>query len=492
MDGVKQRVSLITLGVADLGRARAFYEALGWETGARARATTSSSSRPARWSLALWDRARLAEDSGVEDGGGWGGVTLALNFGSARGGRRGDRGGARRRRDDRPRARRDLLGRLQRRLRRPRRPPLGDRPQPALDGHRGRRRPAWLSRGAGRAHLNLVESSRLLFELDPGAEIEAGERLALRRRQRRQPDDHQRRLPRSTTGSSRPSCSPGRGSSSAAAAAASPLWARGGVAEDARADLGRRSGRLQERLRDAGDDPRRAGRGAPARRRGRAAPADAAEDAERVLADRGGGLRRRRLPARGLRLLRGPRASSPRPGGEALAFLADLDGAPVAIAMTIVNHGDRRDLLGRQPRGGSRQGDRPGGDARRRRTPASTSAPTSPRCRPRRWASRSTGRWATRRSTTTACCSPPRPRPDRRSALGLEHVHPHDQAILEPPAVDHPRVGDQLARAGVVDDLVDVDVDAAVLPRTRSPRARPGSRSPRTGGSSRPRPRRGR
>ncbi|MGH2805135.1 MAG: VOC family protein, partial [Thermoleophilaceae bacterium] len=28
---------------------------------------------------ALWDRARLAEDSGVEDGGGWGGVTLAHN-----------------------------------------------------------------------------------------------------------------------------------------------------------------------------------------------------------------------------------------------------------------------------------------------------------------------------------------------------------------------------------------------------------------------------
>ena len=29
--------------------------------------------------VALWDRARLAADSGVEDGGGWGGVTLAYN-----------------------------------------------------------------------------------------------------------------------------------------------------------------------------------------------------------------------------------------------------------------------------------------------------------------------------------------------------------------------------------------------------------------------------
>ena len=32
--------------------------------------------------VALWDRASLAHDSGVEDGGGWGGVTLAHNVGS--------------------------------------------------------------------------------------------------------------------------------------------------------------------------------------------------------------------------------------------------------------------------------------------------------------------------------------------------------------------------------------------------------------------------
>jgi uncharacterized protein len=38
-----QRVSLITLGVADLARARAFYEALGWKSARRG----SSSSRPA-------------------------------------------------------------------------------------------------------------------------------------------------------------------------------------------------------------------------------------------------------------------------------------------------------------------------------------------------------------------------------------------------------------------------------------------------------------
>ncbi len=30
MTGMEQRISLVTLGVTDLGRARAFYEALGW------------------------------------------------------------------------------------------------------------------------------------------------------------------------------------------------------------------------------------------------------------------------------------------------------------------------------------------------------------------------------------------------------------------------------------------------------------------------------
>jgi len=30
MTGMEQRISLVTLGVIDLGRARAFYEALGW------------------------------------------------------------------------------------------------------------------------------------------------------------------------------------------------------------------------------------------------------------------------------------------------------------------------------------------------------------------------------------------------------------------------------------------------------------------------------
>jgi len=78
---MKQRVSLITLGVTDLGHARGFYEALGWRTGAEAEDDVVFF-QAGDMVLALWDRAKLAEDSCVADGGGWGGIALALNFGS--------------------------------------------------------------------------------------------------------------------------------------------------------------------------------------------------------------------------------------------------------------------------------------------------------------------------------------------------------------------------------------------------------------------------
>jgi uncharacterized protein len=78
---VKQRISLITLGVGDLGRARRFYEALGWQTGAGPEDDVVFF-QAGDMIVALWDRARLAEDSSVEDSGGWGGITLALNFAS--------------------------------------------------------------------------------------------------------------------------------------------------------------------------------------------------------------------------------------------------------------------------------------------------------------------------------------------------------------------------------------------------------------------------
>ena len=78
---MKQRVSLITLGVRDLARARRFYEALGWETGAEPDDDVVFF-QAGDMIFALWGRDQLAEDSEVEDSGGWGGVTLAMNVGS--------------------------------------------------------------------------------------------------------------------------------------------------------------------------------------------------------------------------------------------------------------------------------------------------------------------------------------------------------------------------------------------------------------------------
>jgi catechol 2,3-dioxygenase-like lactoylglutathione lyase family enzyme len=75
---VEQRLSLVTLGVADLARARAFYEALGWTTGA-APGDDVAFFQAGGLVVALWGRDRLAEDSVVVDAGGWGGITLAHN-----------------------------------------------------------------------------------------------------------------------------------------------------------------------------------------------------------------------------------------------------------------------------------------------------------------------------------------------------------------------------------------------------------------------------
>ena len=74
------RVSLITLGVADTARARAFYEALGW-TGLTPDGDVVFF-QAGGMILALWGRDKLAEDSVVDDLGGRGGVTLAYNVGS--------------------------------------------------------------------------------------------------------------------------------------------------------------------------------------------------------------------------------------------------------------------------------------------------------------------------------------------------------------------------------------------------------------------------
>jgi predicted lactoylglutathione lyase len=78
---MEQRISLITLGVGDLGRARAFYEGIGWHSDSAADSDVVFF-QAGPMVFALWDRTRLAQDSGVRDGGGWGGVTLAHNVSS--------------------------------------------------------------------------------------------------------------------------------------------------------------------------------------------------------------------------------------------------------------------------------------------------------------------------------------------------------------------------------------------------------------------------
>lgn len=75
-----QRVSLITLGVADLDRARRFYAELGWEE-VPCEAEEVAFYRMDGWALALFGREALAEDQGRPGAAlGTGAVTLAQNF----------------------------------------------------------------------------------------------------------------------------------------------------------------------------------------------------------------------------------------------------------------------------------------------------------------------------------------------------------------------------------------------------------------------------
>lgn len=77
---MEQRVSLITLGVADLARARAFYEALGWR-GQETQDTVFF--QAGGLAVVLWGRDKLAADSGVRDrpaDGSLDGIVLAHNL----------------------------------------------------------------------------------------------------------------------------------------------------------------------------------------------------------------------------------------------------------------------------------------------------------------------------------------------------------------------------------------------------------------------------
>ena len=78
-DVMEQRLSVVTLGVTDLDRARAFYEqGLGWTVGnAEAQVVFFQLNGII---LALYPREPLAEDAGLPpEGGGFPGVALAQN-----------------------------------------------------------------------------------------------------------------------------------------------------------------------------------------------------------------------------------------------------------------------------------------------------------------------------------------------------------------------------------------------------------------------------
>ncbi|MFD5842251.1 VOC family protein [Streptomyces chartreusis] len=75
---MEQRITLITLGVSDLARSKAFYEALGWR-GQEVEETVFF--QAGGLGLVLWGREKLARDCGLEPGAasGFGGIALAHN-----------------------------------------------------------------------------------------------------------------------------------------------------------------------------------------------------------------------------------------------------------------------------------------------------------------------------------------------------------------------------------------------------------------------------
>ena len=78
---MKPSISLVTLGVADYPRAKAFYEAMGWPVTWEAQETAFFQANGVV--LVLWGREKLAADTAVEDtGSSWSGITLAHNVGS--------------------------------------------------------------------------------------------------------------------------------------------------------------------------------------------------------------------------------------------------------------------------------------------------------------------------------------------------------------------------------------------------------------------------
>lgn len=74
------RIHLITLGVMDVARSRAFYEALGWCASSASVESTVFFQLGGGLALALWSREALAADANLDAGSGFGGFALAQNM----------------------------------------------------------------------------------------------------------------------------------------------------------------------------------------------------------------------------------------------------------------------------------------------------------------------------------------------------------------------------------------------------------------------------
>ena len=75
------RISMITLGVADVARARAFYEALGWRAAAASQDSIAFMTGGAGPVLGLFGREALADDAALTDAPtGFAAVALAANY----------------------------------------------------------------------------------------------------------------------------------------------------------------------------------------------------------------------------------------------------------------------------------------------------------------------------------------------------------------------------------------------------------------------------
>jgi len=190
---------------------------------------------------------------------------------------------------------------------------------------------------ARRAHLNLVEASRLLFGLDPGAQLEAGEGWLFGAGSADHPAISNAAF-RLDDGLEAGELLARAREFFGARGRGFTVWARSGVAEDEELISAAEAAGLQNVYEMPemilADRPAALLPAAGVELR-RLSSAEDADDYWRIAA---AAYRDIGFPPEVFSFYRGLEELAA-PGGDAAAFLADLDGAPVAIAMTIVSHG---------------------------------------------------------------------------------------------------------------------------------------------------------